>query len=541
MRESRAQASFEYIITYVMLFLILVLVVYILLRYASLSSTVMPYKCVFDYGINCVAVLVASNSTSTVVALLGTNMLEYELAAPELNATIGGKAYSTNCIPNGIKPGQLVMCILKLPKQLPVGSYTQGSLIFSAENCGMHFGACKSGIMQKFDGNYSTNTKLMLQPKIGLVLSKSANVTNMNNTIKVDIALDVLGYMFTVQNPIITSSNPYISIIYNSTQPGVAYISSNGTIGNTSITFSYAGFTANTSVKFVPAGEDLFVTNFASGNVTLVNTSSGNISNFADINMPSSDAITNAGQLYVADAFDNRIYVLNTTSATTVADIGVGTLPMSVATDNANGRAYVANAGSGNVTVIDTQTKGIIGNIKVGYYPDYVAVSGNGNTVFVLNLLSGSISVINASTDQVTSTIQLEHIPFSLASNYNGSEVFVTEPAVHEVALIAVKTGKVLANFTIGSLPAEVAYGGSNIYVTDISNSKVYIVNSTSGSVEASANTGLLPLFITLYGKNVYVADSGTNNVDVLNTTSDAVSDMFNTGLFPSSIAVMQS
>ena len=82
-----------------------------------------------------------------------------------------------------------------------------------------------------------------------------------------------------------------------------------------------------------------------------------------------------------------------------------GLLPAAVAVDPAAGTVYVTNANDGTVSVIDAATNAVTATIPVGTYPYGVAVDPAAGTVYVTNYGDATVSVIDAATRAVTATI----------------------------------------------------------------------------------------------------------------------------------------
>jgi YVTN family beta-propeller protein len=86
------------------------------------------------------------------------------------------------------------------------------------------------------------------------------------------------------------------------------------------------------------------------------------------------------------------------------------------AVDAAGSKVYVANAGDNTVSVIDTATNTVAGTIPVGSYPSGVAVTPDGRKLYVITPLTpqaSTLSVIDTAT-KVVSTIPINVQPTGL-------------------------------------------------------------------------------------------------------------------------------
>jgi len=145
---------------------------------------------------------------------------------------------------------------------------------------------------------------------------------------------------------------------------------------------------------------------------------------------------TDGRKLYVANAIDGTVTVLNVTlgssiSASRVKDIRVGTEPWSVALTPNGRKLYVANSSSNSLSVIDTSTDTVVKTIfRVGAQPKGLAITSDGDSndddekLYVTNFLAqyrpgeikpgddlgkvGVVSVVSTETDELVKKVSLQ-------------------------------------------------------------------------------------------------------------------------------------
>ncbi|MGC8586736.1 MAG: YncE family protein [Candidatus Micrarchaeia archaeon] len=540
----RLQASMEYLFVYVTVFIILVVIAFVIFNFASISSkNILPAKCEFDYGIDCHAIIVASNSTGTMVALLGSNMLPYPIKNVSLNINSDGSATSTKCSPGIVKPGQTLLCVAKMNTYAPVLSFDSGNLMANASYCGISSANCSNAEHESYSGDYSTNVNRLIVPRVSIVLSLPS-VIKANQSAGISVGLDVFGIVLPVANPQLVSSNPSISIAssINSTGSYVSYISSGGSVGSTTVSASYAGINANETVVFIPSSSRILIANFLSNNVTVVNASSGAMETIANTITPSSIAVApNQTYAYVAETVLNKIAILNLINYTVAGTIVVGSFPSSIAVEG--NYAFVGDSGSNQISVVNIQTGNVIDTIGTKTYPAFVSLSGDGSRLFVVNQLSSVISSINTSSLNYVRNVSVKSLPYAVASSYNGNLVYATLPGSGAIAVIN-ETSGLVTYFNAGIIPFGIAYDRANncIYATDIGSSSLLVINATSHNVIKTIETGFLPSYVTISpgGHYAYVANSGFDTVSIVNTTTNAVEANYATGVLPSWIALQQ-
>lgn len=104
---------------------------------------------------------------------------------------------------------------------------------------------------------------------------------------------------------------------------------------------------------------------------------------------------------FIADASANRVFFVALPSGQIRAEIAVGTKPIALARATHNPDLYVVNADDGSVSVINTQTNTVKATVKVGNHPSAIALYSLGahNRAFVTNKGSNTISVIDINDD----------------------------------------------------------------------------------------------------------------------------------------------
>jgi len=86
----------------------------------------------------------------------------------------------------------------------------------------------------------------------------------------------------------------------------------------------------------------------------------------------------------------NRVSVIDSSTNTLIATVGVGSEPVGVAVKPDGNRAYVANRADNNVSVIDTSSYTVVATVAVGIGPQGVAMSPDGTRAYVTNTASST-------------------------------------------------------------------------------------------------------------------------------------------------------
>jgi YVTN family beta-propeller protein len=201
-----------------------------------------------------------------------------------------------------------------------------------------------------------------------------------------------------------------------------------------------------------------------------------------------------------------------------VATVPVGSFPIGVAFDSANGYVYVANYNSWTVSVIDGSTNTVQATVPVGSYPNRVAFDSMNENVYVTNTGSDAVSVINGSTNKVVLNITVGSGPVGVAFDSANGNIYVANTGSNTVSVIDGSANTVVSTIPVNSGPVGAAFdpANDNIYVASYGSSAISVVNGTTNKVVET-----IPVSSHSYG---LVYDSTNGDIYATNYGSDAVS-----------------
>ncbi len=196
------------------------------------------------------------------------------------------------------------------------------------------------------------------------------------------------------------------------------------------------------------------------------------------------------GDIYVTDLSSDVVSVIHTASV--VATIPVGASPNGAAYDTENGDIYVSNEGSClsciNVTVINGTTNRVVGQVHgAGGGPGVAYDSSNGDIYTCTNGdqndFTNFISAANGTTNAVVASIPIGSGCQSAVYDPVNDYVYITDRYrfgvdLSNVTVVDPDTNRIVLNLPVQTGPTGIAYDSAN--------------------------------------QNVYVADSDTNNISVL-------------------------
>jgi YVTN family beta-propeller protein len=151
------------------------------------------------------------------------------------------------------------------------------------------------------------------------------------------------------------------------------------------------------AMVLTPDGKRLFVSNWSSESVSVIDTASNKVIRTLHIGMnPNDMKISADGRLFIACSNDNTIHVIDTKSlqilerlSTTLTPLAPeGSTPDALLIDNKRQLLYVANADNNSIAVIrisNREHSSVRGFIPTGWYPSALTLADNGDTLYIGN------------------------------------------------------------------------------------------------------------------------------------------------------------
>ncbi len=294
-----------------------------------------------------------------------------------------------------------------------------------------------------------------------------------------------------------------------------------------------------------PAGEYVYISNFASDNISVFSTATQTVVSTLDAgDGPQAPVFSEDGlSFYVACWFSDAVLVFGAEGA--VSDtIPLGSSPAVPALVPDAGLLYVPEPNINSVAVIETAARRIR-QLGVGYYPTTPAVSPSGALAYVPNLQSNSVCVIPTDTPMVSMIIPVGSNPGTPSITPDPAAafplLFVPNRTSGTVSVIS-KDHAVVAEIETGGHPQPrpaFTPDGRFVYVSD-GISTIFIISTETLAVTDTLRVGGSPgsPVMTRDGRYVLAACLETGIVAVIETGLQAVRMTLETGLSPSSLGV---
>jgi YVTN family beta-propeller protein len=124
---------------------------------------------------------------------------------------------------------------------------------------------------------------------------------------------------------------------------------------------------------------------------------------------------------------------------------------------DSRGTIYVANAGDSSVTVLDGTNHVAIDRIRIGAGAQSIAFNPLGHQVWTANRESGNLSVIETKTQTVIATVPFEGRPEALLFDPVLPLLYVTDSINNHLGIVDVATSTVLRRISVGTHPVGLA------------------------------------------------------------------------------------
>ncbi|MBI3961116.1 MAG: YncE family protein [Deinococcus sp.] len=281
-------------------------------------------------------------------------------------------------------------------------------------------------------------------------------------------------------------------------------------------------------VAVSPDGTRVYVTNFFSDTVSVIDTSTNRVTSTVRVGPgPTGIAVHPDGtRLYVANLVGETISVIDTATYRVITTLNAPAAAIAVHPDGT--RLYATTRdGTNSVLVFDTATSLRAATIPVGAAPVDLAISPDCPLaealrfraerrifripcIYVANTFSSTLTIINADTDLALTDIAVPCCPIGVAAHPSGSAVYVLNALNDTISAIDTASGQMFAVVFVGD-PGGMAVSpnGARIYATDGVNSSLLALDADTNRVIAAVPVpgGAGRVAVSPDGTHVYVVN----------------------------------
>ncbi|AWR95470.1 YncE family protein [Acidianus brierleyi] len=276
-----------------------------------------------------------------------------------------------------------------------------------------------------------------------------------------------------------------------------------------SIIVSVLNFHVGTQPLALTSNHYLFVANFGSNTVSVINPENFSIIKNISVGKGPSSLLYVNQFLYVASTLSSQINIIDVNSLDIVRNISVS-YPYSITYDPQNGEFFVSISAFNELAIIKNYT--VVNIIKIPQGVGSLAYDPKDSLIYISGIYNNSVIVFDPINDSIIRVIHIYRTPVNLV--YSGGNIFVTDPHSNFMTVINTK----IENVSVGEGIFSVAYNKSDglIYATNIYNNSILIFKN--GNYIDSIPVGIKPTSVILYNGKIITTDYGNNEISVITT-----------------------
>jgi YVTN family beta-propeller protein len=152
------------------------------------------------------------------------------------------------------------------------------------------------------------------------------------------------------------------------------------------------------------------------------------------------------------------VILLDARSGTVLRTVSVGLSVAAIAVDERTGQAFVSDTQDRTLLVLDGRTASVVRAVAVGRAPGALAVDERTGDIAVANAYDNSVSLVDAASGHVVRTVPLALPPRAIAVDQRRdrvvvltSEAFVPAALAGQVQVLEGRTGRLLHTVAVGA------------------------------------------------------------------------------------------
>jgi YVTN family beta-propeller protein len=226
----------------------------------------------------------------------------------------------------------------------------------------------------------------------------------------------------------------------------------------------------------------------------------GDAQPFAERARDASPATAKGPRLYVSNEASGNVTVIDISTSKAVATLAVGKRPRGIQKAPDGSAVYVALSGSvpngpekgdkagkdekdasapdksaDGIGIIDPKTLTLIGKLPSGSDPENMAVSVDGSLIYISNEDAAEMSIIELAGKRIQASYKVGEEPEGVGVSPDGKWVYVTCEATNTVHVFDVKAKKMVAKITVPGRPRGVAFLPDSL--------RAYVTSETGGAI----------------------------------------------------------
>ena len=246
-----------------------------------------------------------------------------------------------------------------------------------------------------------------------------------------------------------------------------------------------------TDIAYDPDNNNLYVTNFGSNSVSVINDSTNtvveNISVGAGPIRIAYDPFNK--DLYVSNRFSSTVSVIDPTIDKVVSNITVGGSPFEIVYDSISHDLYVTDGSTGNVTIIDSSSNQIVGSFSLGQGSGLAAFDSQSNSLYFFPQDSQVLYIINGSNNQVIGNVSGIYDLNALAYDPANGGIYAAGNASDGFLYVIIGNKTVSTLYGFNWVPVELIPVNGSMYAGTNYANAIYVLSSNGTNNATCTNS----------------------------------------------------
>lgn len=196
------------------------------------------------------------------------------------------------------------------------------------------------------------------------------------------------------------------------------------------------------------------------------------------------------------------------------------------------------------IAMVAVEQRKLIGKLQVGSNPEQFALSADGTRIYLPNEDAGAAMFLNVSSGLVEHMVALRKEPEGIGMTPDGRTVFITCEGDGEIFAIEAATGRVIAHIRVGGRPRSVAFlpDGSRAFIPSESAGQLHVIDCVSYREVQTVELprGFRPMCIKVGpgGRKAYLSGGRSGEVVVLDARTSQILKSIKVGSRPWGLAI---
>ncbi|MCV0409519.1 YncE family protein [Nitrosopumilus sp.] len=282
-------------------------------------------------------------------------------------------------------------------------------------------------------------------------------------------------------------------------------------------------------IDFDPRLNNLYVPNYESGTISIIDASTMIIKDTVMINEGNSNPTRIAVDykqhlIYVTDKISGTLSVIDGINGKVIKSIKIGESLWDIALNEDNKKLYVSDLIKNEIIILDTENFKVIKSIFINSSPWAITINQNTDKTYVASGTSEVIHIIDGNTDELINDVNPGVKPWGLSINEKSNVLYITSWDSNAITVLDLQNEQVIFEIPITSGAWQMNTNQKN-GITTISNehsNELYLLDENSKKIQTiSVFDSPQSMIISPTANIIYVANPLSNSISAVSYDYD--------------------